>query len=215
MALGGCQATHEPCLNSQRTKAISKPAGKAAMGPIVSSDGKRPKTIEDLIEDVLRRSDACKSAAVYNDGEWAHCDYKAIAEYDSLIPKTPANKNLDQLFDMISGTMEIEIWGEGAPVAMKTVSGTLAEFAQARAAILNHSLPPVQKRVGGLDPGARLAWMDDQRLARKARHLWNSIRDRDCKAYPVPYCAERLDNAFSEVIDSEAVEGHAYLKGIF
>ena len=45
-----------------------------------------------------------------------------------------------------------------------------------------------------------------ERFRTSAPGTWASIRDRDCEAYPVQQCAQRLDNAFRDLIDTMVVE---------
>lgn len=210
--LCGCQSSTAPCPNSDKT-VVAKPASNAVASRVTPRTVGRAKAIPQLLSEIYRRKEACISAA-YSEIVWFTCDDNAIAEFNELVSASPAGKDLNRLFAMVSYPMERGMAGEDAVYAHKSASGSMVDLSRVRVIILtNVSAVGPYRPVGLPDPEPRLAWMSDQQLARKARRLWDSIRDRDCKAFPVPHCAERLNNAFSDLIDRTVVEERAARAG--
>ena len=140
------------------------------------------------------------------------CDWTAVRATFPVLSRTTANGKLETLFETLEEPFNSKLNGKAdSQVIGFAVTDAFADLAQARAAILTESealLPNVP--VGSISPARRLGWVKD---GGKAERSWADIRRQDCRAYPVPRCAERLDAAFSDLIDREAMQGAVIMLG--
>ena len=172
-------------------------------------------SIDDVDDSAVRLADVAKSRkdcieAASSVGENFGCDWTAIYAIFPILSRTKANDDLKKLFETLERPFNLKLSDRGdSQVVALAVGSAFADLAQARAAILTESevmIPYVP--AGSISPGRQLGWMDGRS---KAVQYWATIRREDCKAYPVPHCAERLDAALSDLIDREAMQGAAIM----
>jgi len=179
-------------------------------------------TVPEQVEAIDKRHDNCSNDAGFSDFARFKCEEPSRKDLYALAPRSQLGRDLERLFAMLQGAMVFGMHGENSAESVNLTNGEFYDLAKARAEILNDlRLDQPEAWVGALDPGPRLAWLRSPFMNRyyendpserdvpiRAEKLWNSIRDRDCQAYPVRHCAERLNNAFSRIVDSGVIEEH-------
>jgi hypothetical protein len=140
------------------------------------------------------------------------CDGKAIDAYEALIPRTQNKERIQALMrDMIGPLVFVLTPGEVEHEALGAdtmVVHAYADMEGERAAILRGAA--ARTRTGkALKARPLFYWVDatpgltrwllnlghSRHVAQSLQRQWEAIRNVDCKAYPVPRCGERLDDA--------------------
>ena len=131
------------------------------------------------------------------------CNSQAIEGANALVALSEGNALLDRLFpDLFEPLLFARTGGEDAWAHRVGIVYGYAEFAQARAAILTGAAAdtPTNER-----PARTLASLllplGDRDDMRALERRWLAVRTADCVAYPVPRCAERLDEAFRSMVE--------------
>jgi DNA-binding transcriptional regulator YdaS (Cro superfamily) len=145
------------------------------------------------------------------------CDGAAIQAYDKLLPRARTHALRQALLAEMVGLFQEAInpdrayYPNYALADIVVAVANYADLARRRAEILTGAVPAVPSRravrgrSGLFDwidrtPDLRAAIHDDTLTTRTVTRRWTAIRDADCAAYPVPRCAERLDDAMRDMI---------------
>jgi len=192
--------------------------------PVAASANARPRanegrmgpqrTLSGRLAEIKAGRDKCREAdsPLMLHLKLEDCDGKAINAYEALIPKTHNKERVEALMrDMIGPLVFVLTPGEVEHEAL--VADTMVVYAYAdmegeRAAILlgaatdtgtgnRRNARPVFYWVDSTPGLARwlLKMGHGRHVAQSLQRQWEAIRNDDCKAYPVPRCAERLDDA--------------------
>ncbi|WCM27189.1 hypothetical protein NDN01_24935 [Sphingomonas sp. QA11] len=167
-----------------------------------------------------RRGD-CKTRG-YSPQLFEACDDTAIDAYNKLLPRARTGTRRDSfLAAMIPAFQEAQnadraYYANYSRADVVGAVSTYADFARRRAEILTSvaKVPPPRKPVRG--ERGLFDWIDrtpDLRESisnlistREATRRWEAIRTADCTAYPVPRCAERLDDEMRRMIRELTIE---------
>ena len=201
-------------------------AASANAGPRVN-DGRLPpqRTMSSLLAEIDAGRDKCRDADPMWHLQLDACDSKAIDAYEALIPRTHNYERIHALMrNMIGSVVFVLTPGEVEHEAL--VADTMAVHAYAdmegeRAAILRGA--SAHTRTGKARKARPLFyWVDStpglarwllnmghgRHVAQSLQRQWEVIRNADCKAYPVPRCAEQLDDAMRDVCRDTAILVH-------
>jgi hypothetical protein len=165
---------------------------------------------------IVARQDACKTADPgASVGTITECDWVATQAYEKLIPRSRSTGRFYALLTDLEGAFLFtltpkEDHDHATLGASLFVSAQYADLARRRAGILTGARAAPSRQV---DHGGRglFDWIDRTRgLAawHRVRHFttrtvtrrWVAIRNADCAVYPVPRCAERLDDAMRQTV---------------
>jgi len=192
------------------------PAAASANARPRVNDRRTPplRTVPSLFAEIKAGRDKCREAdsPLMLHLKLEDCDGKAIDAYEALIPRTHNKERVKALMrDMIGPLVFVLTPGEVEHVALLAdtmVVYSYADMEGERAAILRGAAPdtrpgkarktrPVFYWVNSTPGLAR--WLlnmgQGRHVAQSFQRQWEAIRNDDCKAYPVPRCRERLDNA--------------------
>ena len=180
------------------------------------NDGRTPpqRTVSNLLAEIHANRDKCRDvdSPLMLHLKLEDCDGKAMDAYEALIPRTHNKERIQALMrDMIGPLVFVLTPGEvehEALVADTMVVHAYADMEGERAAILRGAAAHTRT---GKAPKARplFYWVDStpglarwllnlghgRHVAQSLERKWEAIRNADCKAYPVPRCGARLDDA--------------------
>jgi hypothetical protein len=168
-----------------------------------------------------RRAD-CKARG-YSPQLYQTCDGAAIDAYNQLLPRARTNTLQDRFLIEIIPAFEAAQNGDRAYYPNYSLAGdvaavsTYADFARRRAEILTGvaRVPPPRKPVRGerglfdwidATPDLRQSMSSNGTSTQQATRHWAAIRKADCAAYPVPRCAERLDDEMRRIVRELTIE---------
>jgi hypothetical protein len=142
------------------------------------------------------------------------CDWAAGEAYDKLVPRSGTNARFAELLSDLSDIFLFALtpgdYGHDALAMRVVVSADYADLSRRRAEILTGALRllptarAIHRTSGLFDwidrmPGLQ-AWTGGGDSTRSITRRWVVIRNADCAAYPVPRCAERLDDAMRRTV---------------
>jgi hypothetical protein len=166
---------------------------------------------------IRRERRECRDATDYaGPTDLQACDHEASDAAGKLLVRSSQNDALNDLLSDLSDPLMVVLTPKeeqhDALVARVVLSVSYTNFAIARAALLLGPGQPVAIRNR---PGAALfGWLtkavrmeSDTITARSATRRWQAIRDADCARYPVPRCAERLDETMRQMLRSVRSSG--------
>jgi hypothetical protein len=171
------------------------------------------------IAHIAAQRERCGNRGDPGPNEMQDCDTKAWASADALLRRSHQNDHFDDLLNDLSDALLFVLTpgdeGEHDALAQRVVvTGSFADLALKRAAILTGAEKPGALRATSRKPRPLFAWLDTTPGLRKwtrgdpdrndISRRWARIRDTDCAAYPVPRCAERLDGAMRAMIKTMA-----------
>ena len=172
---------------------------------------------------IAARQAACRDREKFpRPNELQQCDWAASEAYDKLVPRSRTNARfaalLSDLSDIFLFALTPGDYGHDALAMRVVVSADYADLSRRRAEILTGAVRLVPtagavRRMPGLFdwidrmPGLRAWTGDGDDRTRSITRRWVAIRNADCAAYPVPRCAERLDDAMRRTVRELTKEG--------
>lgn len=184
--LCACQATND-C--SQQPEA----------GGTVLTFPERSSRHGDILDMLRRKLEHCPDERwIQSASAISGCNMDVVAGADRLLSASQSNMG-ELLTDLSGPLMRARTGGESALSEMNLVSGELAAFAIDRVAILR-GIAAFQTHQPKAPPPRMFGWIEDKERQASIRKRWVRARDDDCRAYPVPHCAAKLDQAFARLM---------------
>lgn len=165
---------------------------------------------------IVARQEACKTAdRRASVGTITECDWVATQAYEKLIPRSRGTDRFYALLTDLEGAFLFALTpneddDHATLGASLFVSEQYADLSRRRAGILTGARAAPPRRVDH-DGRGLFDWIDRTRglaawhsvphfTTRTVTRRWVAIRNADCAAYPVPRCAERLDEAMRRTV---------------
>jgi hypothetical protein len=195
--------------------ALATEASEVSIKARATSERNRPRAAQAIMA-IAARQGACRDRErLPRTIDLQECDWAASEAYDKLMPRSGTNTRFAALLSDLSDAFLFALtpgdFGHDALKMRVVVSSEYADLSRRRTGILMGAARLIPSaRVARHAPGlfdwidrmpGLSAWMQDSDFStRVITRRWLAIRNADCAAYPVPRCAERLDDAMRRTV---------------